>query len=444
MGDIRLVTEIPGPKSRALLERRARAVTSALGRATDVVIDRAEGALVHDVDGNTFIDLVGGIGMLAVGHSPERVVDAITAQAKKLVHACALVATDEPYVRLAELLNEIVPGDFEKKTLLGCSGAEAVENAVKLARAYTKRPGVICFEGAYHGRTLLTMTLTSKYDLFKRGFGPFAPDVYRLAAPNVYRRPAALTEEQYVDECIATLERGLVAQVDPSAVAAIVFEPVQGEGGFVPMPQRFVRRIRELCDEHGIVMIADEVQSGFGRTGQLFAMQHYGVAADLVTMAKSLGAGMPICAVTGRADIMDSSHVGGVGGTYGGSPVACAAAIEAVEMIRQPAFLARARAIGDTMRETLLGWQRDVELVGDVRGLGPMMLVELVRDRAHKTPAKDETLAIVKRAGQGGVMAMRAGLYSNCIRLMPPLVITDAQLEEGLAVLGDAVRTVAA
>ena len=285
MGAIHLKTAIPGPRAQAMIARRTQAVAAGLGRATDVVAERASGALVHDVDGNTFIDLVGGIGMLAVGHSPPSVVRAITEQAERFVHLCALVGTYEPYVRLCELLNEVTPGDFPKKTLLANSGAESVENAVNLARRYTGRPVVICFEGGYHGRTLLTLSLTSKYGLFKKGFGPFAPEIVRLPMPNLYRKPAALTDDEYLDFSIRQLEQALVSQVDPSAVAAILVETVQGEGGFLPVPPRFLRRIRELCTEHGMLMISDEVQCGFGRTGKLFAIEHYGLAPDLIVTA---------------------------------------------------------------------------------------------------------------------------------------------------------------
>ena len=437
--NIQRVTEIPGPKSRAILERRANAIAKGLGKSTDVVVDRAEGALVHDVDGNTLIDLAGGIGMTAAGHCPPSVVAAIEAQAQRLLHPCMLVATYEPYVALCELLNEVTPGDFPKKTLLANSGAEAVENAVKIARAFTKRSGILCFEGGYHGRTLLTLSLTSKYGLFKQGFGPFAPEIYRIAAPEPFRRPSGMSEEDYVDGCIRVLERALIAQIDPASLAAIIIEPVQGEAGFIPMPARFLQRIRELCTQHGIVMIADEVQTGFGRTGALFACEHTGVVPDLITTAKALGAGMPISATTGRADIMDAPHLGGVGGTYGGSPVACAAAIAAIEMIRQPAFLAHARRLGDVMREELERMRG--KLVGDIRGLGPMMLIELVSD-AQKTPATAHAMAIIKRAVSNGVLLIRAGLYSNCVRLMPPLVITEEQLREGLGVLGEALAHV--
>ena len=442
-GYIRIDTDVPGPRARDLLARRAAAAPAGLGRATDVVVERADGGLIFDVDGNTFIDLAGGLGMLAVGHSPAPVVRAIEEQARKYVHPCALVTTYEPYVRLAELLNEIAPGASAKKTILASSGAEAVENAVKLSRKYTGRPAIVCFEGAFHGRTLLTLSLTSKYGLFKNGFGPFAPEIVRLPVPDVFRTPPGVTADESVDAGIRQLEHALVAQVDPGAVAAIIIEPVQGEAGFVPVPPRFLRRIRELCTEHGIVMIADEVQCGMGRTGRLFAVEHYGVVPDLVTTAKSLGAGMPIAAVTGNAEIMDAAHLGGVGSTYGGSPVACAAAIEAVTMIRRPEFLAHARQLGDVMRDVMDGWKAKFPIVGDVRGLGPMMLAEFVRDRASKEPAPPEqTLEIVRESVARGVVVMRAGLYSNCVRLLPPLVIPEDMLREGLVAVGRAIEVV--
>ena len=433
MAYIRLNTEIPGPRAREVLARRAAAAPAGLGRATDVVVERAEGGLIFDVDGNTLIDFAGGIGMLAVGHSHPAVVKAVQDQAAKYIHPCALVATYEPYVRLAELLNELTPGAFKKKTILTNSGAEAVEDAIKIARKYTGRPAIICFEGAYHGRTLLTLSLTSKYGLFKAGFGPFAPEIVRLPMPDLYRRPTALTVDEYVNFAIRQFEKALVAQVDPNAVAAMIIEPVQGEGGFVPVPPRFLQRIRELCSEHGIVMIADEVQCGMGRTGRIFAVEHHGVVPDLIAMAKSLGAGMPISAVTGRAEIMDAAHVGGVGSTYGGSPVACAAAIEAIGIIRQPAFLAHAQQLGDVMREVMTGWTAKFPMVGEVRGLGPMMLAELVRDRQSKEPLPaGQTLDILREAVTRGVVLIRAGLYSNCIRLLPPLIISEEMLREGL------------
>ncbi len=439
----RLTTPVPGPRAKALLDRRAAALPSGLGRATDVVVERAHGALIVDVDGNTFIDMASGIGVTGVGNAPAEVVDAVTTQTAKFLHTCSLVTTYEPMVRLAEVLNELTPGTFPKKTIFANSGAEAVENAVKFARKATGRPAVICFEGGYHGRTLLTLTLTSKYGLFKSGFGPFAPDIVRLPIPYLYRTPAGMTEEQYVDFGIRQLEQAFVAQVDPSAVAAVIIEPVQGEAGFIPVPPRFLQRIRELCTQHGIVMIADEVQCGMGRTGKVFASEHYGLVPDLLCTAKSLGGGMPIGAVTGRADIMDSAHPGGVGGTYGGNPVACASALAAVDLIRQPAFLAHATRLGDVMREVMTDWQRAYPIVGDVRGLGPMMLVEFVKDQESRTPlAPEDTLAIVKGTVARGVVLMRAGLYSNGVRLLPPLTMPEDMLREALDALGQSVAVV--
>ncbi|HEY7289217.1 MAG TPA: aminotransferase class III-fold pyridoxal phosphate-dependent enzyme [Vicinamibacterales bacterium] len=443
MSYIRLNGDVPGPRARNLLARRAAATPAGLGRATDVVVERADGGLVFDVDGNTFIDFAGGIGMLAVGHCHPAVVTAIQRQAATYVHPSALVTTYEPYVRLAEMLNELTPGSFRKKTIFANSGAEGVENAVKLARKYTGRAAVVCFEGGYHGRTLLTLSLTSKYGLFKSGFGPFAPEIVRLPVPDLYRRPPQLSEAEYLDLTVRQLRHAFVAQVDPKAVAAVIIEPVQGEAGFVPVPALFLRSIRELCTEHGIVMIADEVQCGMGRTGRLFAIEHADVVPDLVVTAKSLGAGMPIAAVTGLADVMDSAQVGGVGGTYGGSPVACAAAIEAVNLIRQPEFLAHARRLGEIMREDMEKWQAAFPIVGDVRGLGPMMLAEFVRDRESKQPAAPEqTLQVVREVVAGGVIAMRAGMYSNCVRLLPPLVMPEDMLREGLAVIKRAIEVV--
>ena len=445
MSYIRLQTEIPGPRAQALLARRQAAVPAGLGKATDVVVERAEGALVFDVDGNTLIDLAGGIGMLAVGHAPAPVVDAIERQARKFIHVCALVASYEPYVALAELLNEITPGTFAKKTILANSGAEGVENAVKLARRYTGRPAIVCFEGGYHGRTLLTLSLTSKYGLFKKGFGPFAPEIVRLPLPQLYRTPKGMTEEEYLDFAIRQFDTAMVSQVDPSAVAAMIIEPVQGEAGFIPVPPRFLARIREICDAHGIVMIADEVQCGMGRTARMFAIEHSGVVPDLVVSAKSLGAGMPIAAVTGRAEIMDAAHLGGIGGTYGGSPLACAAALEAVRMIREPAFLAHAGRLGDVMREIMHDWKTRWPLVGDVRGLGPMMLVEFVRDRDTKEPASpDDTLQVVRQAVASGTIVMRAGMYSNCVRFLPPLNMPEDMLREALGAVGRAIESVQA
>lgn len=438
MGTIELKTEIPGPKSLAMAARREVATAKGAAKLTQVAIDHASGSAVVDVDGNTLLDFAGGIGVLAVGHCPPTVVNALKEQAEKLIHLCAIVGTYEPFVEFAEMLNEIAPGDFAKKSVIVNSGAEAVEAAVKIARSYTGRQAVIVFEGAYHGRTNMTLAMTSKYALFKKGFGPFAPEIYRLPFPNVYRRPAGLSEEEFVEYSVSQLENAMIAQVDPSMVAAIVIEPVQGEGGFIPTPPRFMQRIRELCDEHGIVMVADEIQCGMGRTGKMFAIEHYGVVPDLVTIAKSVAAGMPVAAVTGRAEIVDAPHPGGLGGTYSGNPLACVAGIEAIKMIREPAFLNRAWETGKRMRGHMEAIQSESRLVGDVRGLGAMLAMELVHDRETKAPANLETTQVNMETLKRGVITIRAGLYSNCVRFLPPLNITDAEIDEGMGVVREA------
>jgi 4-aminobutyrate aminotransferase/(S)-3-amino-2-methylpropionate transaminase len=339
----------------------------------------------------------------------------------------------------------VAPGDFAKKTLFMSTGAEAVETAVHICRAYTKRPGVVVFEGGYHGRTNLTMAMTSKFNLFKKGFGPFSPEIYRFPFPNTYRRPAGMSEEAFVDWHIDNLAHCFTAIVDPSHVAAIVVEPVQGEGGFIPAPASWLRRLRELATEHGIVLVADEIQSGMGRTGRLWAIEHAGVVPDMVTTAKSLGAGMPISAVVGRAEIMDAPHPGGLGGTYSANPLACVAAIEAIDTITTPEFLARSTELGNRLR-TRLDRIRAANpgLVGDVRGLGSMLAMELVKDPETKEPWVEATAAVTAATLRRGVITIRAGLYSNCVRFLPPLVITDAQLDEAMDVVAESVAEVAA
>jgi 4-aminobutyrate aminotransferase/(S)-3-amino-2-methylpropionate transaminase len=440
---IQLRTAIPGPRSLALNERRAAAVSRGLAQASPIAVRRARGALVEDVDGNVLIDLAGGIGVLAVGHTAPEVVEAVRAQAGELVHMCPIVANYEAYVELAEELNRITPGAFAKKTILASGGAEAVENAVKLSRAFTGRAGIMVFEGAYHGRTNLTMAMTSKYALFKKGFGPFAPEVYRLPAPNPYRPPGGLSVEAGLAGACDNLDHALIAHVDGSGLAAVVIEPVLGEGGFIPVPAPFLAKIREVCDRTGAVMVVDEVQSGFGRTGRLFAIEHSGVVPDLVVSAKSLGGGMPISAVTGRAEILDAPHVGGVGSTYGGNPVACRAALAAIGLLRRPSMLAEAARVEAAVRRIFDALAREVPAIGDVRGLGAMMAVEFVKDRATKEPWPEIVLEAVRRAAARGVVIIRAGLYSNCLRFLPPLDIPDDVLEEGLLAVAAAVREAA-
>ncbi|HRH59381.1 MAG TPA: aspartate aminotransferase family protein [Chitinophagaceae bacterium] len=439
MSTINLITSIPGPKSLAMLERRKNALPAGLAKSTEVAVAKAEGGIVWDVDGNTLLDFAGGIGMINVGHRNEKVVNAVKEQLDKYIHTCSLVTTFEPYIELAEMLNRFAPGEFAKKTLLCNSGTEAVENAVMLARYFTKRPGIICFEGAYHGRSLLTLSLTSKYGLFKKGFGSFAGDIYRIHAPNMYRVPDGMSDEQYLDWCIKNLENSLITQVDPEACAAIIIEPVIGEGGFIQIPAPFMQKIRELCTKHGIVMIADEIQAGSGRTGKLFAIEHTGVAADIMCVAKSMGAGFPISAVVGKAEIMDCTHLGGVGGTYGGSPVAAVAAIETLKILSSPEFLQRATHVGELIQQRMNKWKEQYKLVGDVRGPGAMKLVEFVKDKTTKEPFMDLAMEVLKDAVSKGLLLIRAGLYSNCIRLLPPIVMPDEQLQEGLDVLEAAV-----
>lgn len=437
---ISLKTAIPGPNSIAIINRRKNAMPAGLAKSTEVAIAHAEGGVVTDVDGNVLLDFAGGIGMMNIGHSNKQVVDAMKAQLDKYTHICSLVATPEPYVELAELLNALTPGNFPKKTLLANSGSEAVENAVNITRYYTKRSAVICFEGGYHGRTLLTLSLTSKYALFKKGFGPYVSDIIRLPAPNMYRKPKEFSDEAYVNYCIQQFETAMIAQIDPDSVAAIIIEPVQGEGGFIPMPKAFLQKLRNVADAHGIVLIFDEIQCGASRTGKLFACEHFDVVPDIICMAKSIGAGMPISAITGKAEIIDAPHLGGVGGTYGGNPLACVAAIEAMKILSSASFLQRVNEVGNLIASTTAQWKQKYNYIGDTRGLGAMQLIEFVKDRNTKEPDVEIAMEIIKEAVSNGIILIRAGLYSNCIRLLPPVVMTDEQLSEGLQVLENAIR----
>jgi len=417
------------------------------GKATPIAVHRAHGALVEDMDGNILLDFAGGIGVLNVGHTPEEVVAAICQQAGALIHVCGLVATTEPHVQLAETLNRIAPIGGPKKAMIASTGAEAVEQAIQIARAATGRPAVIAFEGAYHGRTLLTQTLTSKYALFKKGFGPFVPEVYRAQFPYLYRTAigAGLSEDQKTALVWEAFERLLVAHIMPEHVAAVIIEPVQGEGGFIPAPAAFMHRLREVCARHGILLIADEVQSGFARTGRMFAIEHYGIEPDIVVMAKSMGGGMPIAATVGRAEVMDKVHLGGLGGTYSGNPVACAAALRAIEIIEREDLCARAIQLGQAARARLERMQARFEAIGDVRGLGAMLAIEFVEDRETRRPiAPEKTVALVQDIARNGVLSIRCGLYSNGLRFLFPLVIGEAELHEGLDVVEESIGRVLA
>ena len=428
---IRIKTEVPGPESRRLLEREARSVAAPLHAHLPIFAAAAENATITDVDGNVFVDFAGGVGVVNAGHAHPRVVDAIVDQAQRFVHTDYTVVPYETYVELAERLCALVPIAAETRAAFFNAGTEAVENAVKLARLHTGRPAVIAFEGGFHGRTLLSLTMTSKFHPYKVGMGPFAPEVYRAPYPNPYRGPDAT-------EALARLQQVLETHVAPEHVAAIVFEPQQGEGGFVPAPRAYVEGLRAICDRHGIVLVADEVQTGFGRTGRMFAMEHFGVEPDLVTVAKSIAAGLPLSGVIGRAEIMDGAHAGAIGGTYIGNPVAQAAALAVLDVFEDENLVARANVVGDRIRERMLAWQERWPAIGDVRGLGAMLAVELVLDPVTKEPAPQLARNVIDAALERGVILLKAGVHGNCIRTLCPLTIEDAVLDEALAAWEDA------
>lgn len=431
---IRLKTALPGPRSLALAARRAEAVPRGVGHSTPVYASSARGALLTDVDGNVLIDFAGGIGTLNVGHANPEVVRAAGAQLERFTHTCFSVAPYEGYVALAEKLNALAPGRRPKKTLLANSGAEALENAVKIARHATGREAVVVFEHAFHGRTLLAMTMTSKVRPYKYGFGPFAPEVYRLPFPYEYRGGAPATGA-------AALEDFFKTQVAAERVACVVIELVLGEGGFVVAPREYVDALARLCRAHGILLVVDEVQTGFGRTGKMFACEHYDLEPDIVTLAKSLAGGLPLSAVTGRADVMDSAQVGGLGGTYTGNPVACAAALAAIEFLERHRLPERAAEIGRVVEARFRRFLERFPFVGDARGLGAMRALELVKDRATKAPDKDRTDRVIRKAYESGLLLVGAGTHGNVIRTLMPLVITDDELAEGLDVLEHALET---
>jgi len=430
---IHLETAVPGPRSRAILERKARVIADPLAISIPIVIAEARGATITDVDGNTFIDFTGGVGCLNVGHSHPRVVEAAQAQLEKFAHTDFTIVPYEVYVELAERLIGIAPVRKPPKAAFFNAGTEAVENAVKFARAYTKRPAVIAFEGGFHGRTMLAMTMTSKTHPYKAGLGPFAPEVYRVPFAQDYRGPSAA-------EALAALERAFTTQVAAEHVAAIVIEPVQGEGGFLAAPQEFLEGVRRICDEHGIVMVVDEVQTGFGRTGRFFALEHYGIEADLMTVAKSIAAGLPLSGVIGKAEIMDAPDESAIGGTYVGNPVAQAAALAVLDIFEEEGVVERAAQMGETIRQRMLSWQERFDTIGDVRGLGAMLAIELVQDRETKEPAAELATTVVEAAAERGLLLLKAGIYSNCIRVLSPLLISDVELDEALAVWEDALE----
>jgi len=439
MATIQIRTAIPGPRSQQLMQRRRNAVPRGVYHATPVFAAKAEGALVEDVDGNVFIDLAGGIGCVNVGHRAEPVVAAIKEQASRYLHTCFSVSPYEGFVELAERLNALTPGNFPKKTLLVNTGAEAVENAVKIARAYTKRPAVICFQDAFHGRSLLALSLTSKVRPYKVGFDPFPSDIYRIPYAYCYRCPLGLEYPSCEVACAKHLEHVFKNVVAPESVAAVIVEPVLGEGGFITPPPEYFKILAEICRKHNIVFIADEVQTGICRTGSLFAIEQYGVDPDILITAKSLGGGLPIGAVTGRAEIMDAPVVGGLGGTFIGNPVSCAAALAVIDMLESVDLNARAKQLERIFLERASEWREHMPIVGAIHGLGAMRSLELVRDHKTKEPATAETNNIVRYCYEHGVLTISAGTSGNIIRILMPLVITDEQFTEALSVLEAAI-----
>jgi 4-aminobutyrate aminotransferase / (S)-3-amino-2-methylpropionate transaminase / 5-aminovalerate transaminase len=428
---IELKTAIPGPRSREILDRKDRVVADPLSVFLPVVIDHGEGAMLTDVDGNTFIDFTGGVGCLNVGHANPRVVEAVQEQAAKFMHTDFTIVPYEMYVTLAERLIESAPISGPAKAAFFNAGTEAIENAIKFARAYTKRSAVIAFEGGFHGRTLLALSLTSKTHPYKAGLGPFAPEIYRVPFAQDYRGPS-------VQEALAALERALVTQIAAESVAAIVIEPVQGEGGFVVAPPAFLEGVRRICDDNGIVLVVDEVQTGFGRTGKMWGIEHYAVEPDLMCMAKSMAAGLPLSGVLGRAAIMDAPGDSAIGGTYVGNPVAQAAALAVLDVFEDERLAERAAHLGETIRGRMQAWQERWDAIGDVRGLGAMLAIELVHDRVTKDPAPELASAVVEAAAERGLLLLKSGIYSNCIRVLLPLVISEAELDEALGVWEDA------
>src|SRR5438034_6453596 len=402
---IELRTEVPGPRSKEILERKERVVAEPLSVFLPVVVAEAHGATLTDVDGNTFLDFTGGVGCLNVGHSNPQVVAAAQEQMALFSHTDFTIVPYEVYVTLAERLCDLAPVRKPAKAAFFNAGAEAIENAIKFARSSTGRPAVVAFEGGFHGRTLLALSLTSKTHPYKAGLGPFSPEVYRVPFPNGYRGPSA-------DEALEVLERALVTQVAAETVAAIVIEPIQGEGGFVVAPQEFLQGVRRICDEHGIVLVVDEVQTGFGRTGRMWGIEHSGVEPDLVTLAKSIAAGLPLSAVVGSAEIMDAPGDSAIGGTYVGNPVAQAAALAVLDVFEEEGLSARAEAIGDTIRSRMLAWQDRWDAIGDVRGLGAMLAIELVEDRGSKEPAAEVASRVVEEAAARGLLLLKSGIYS--------------------------------
>lgn len=428
---------MPASQSRTqeLISLREQNIPRGINTAHPIVAARAEGARLWDVEGKEYIDFIGGIGVLNVGHNHPRVVEAIRAQLDKVTHTSFQVAMYEPYIRLAERLNHIMPGDDPKKTVFFTTGAEAVENAVKIARSATNRPAIVSFGSSFHGRTLLGVSLTGKSRPYKQNFGPFAPEIYHTPFPYTYRGWSTQRALEALNDLFET-------QIAPNQIAAIIIEPVQGEGGFVPAPVEFLQALRRLTQQHGIMLIDDEIQTGFGRTGKMYAIEHSGVEPDLITFAKSVAGGVPLSGVSGRAEVMDAPEPGGLGGTYGGNPLACAAGLAVLDVFEQDNLLERGQVLGTRLMNAFCEFQQRYPQIGDVRGIGPMLGMEFVEDRDSQTPAVEAVKQIVDAAREGGLLLLKAGLYSNVIRVLVPLVATERDIDESLDILDGALASV--
>lgn len=437
-------TNLPGPKAEKLLKRRRDIVPHAVSYGVPTFVESADGALLHDVDGNRFIDFAGAIGTINIGHCNEKVVQALHDQLDRYIHTGFNVMMYDPYIELAERLAQLAPGSFEKKVMFLNSGAEAVENAVKMARKYTGRQAIVSFSGGFHGRTLMAMSLTGKIKPYKYEYGPFAPEVYRAPFPYTYRRPDSMSEKEYTSFLLQQVEEFFIREIDPSLVAAVIMEPVQGESGFIIPDQAFVEGIYDLCKTHGMLFIADEIQTGFGRTGKYFGIEHYGIEPDLLTISKSMAAGVPMSGVIGRKEVMDAARSGELGGTYCGSPLGCRAGLAVLEVMEEEQLNDRAVEIGQRVKERFKKMYDRFEVIGDIRGLGAMCAMEFVTDRETKRPHQTMSDAVLQEAHRRGLIALKAGIYNNVIRLLMPLVITDEQLEEGLNILETSIQTVIA
>jgi len=429
-------------RNEQLMELRTQHVPAGVALLSPAFIAQAQGAIMTDVDGRELIDFAGGIGVNNVGHCHPKVVAAIQEQAAKFIHTCFHVAPYQGYIDLAARLNELAPGDFPKQTMLANSGAEAVENAVKIARYATKRPAVISMENGFHGRTLMTMALTSKVKPYKLGFGPFAPETYRIPSAYCYRCPYGSSYPACGCACAEKLEDFFTGFVAAEQTAAVIVEPIQGEGGFITPPPEYFEKLQKICHKHGILLIIDEIQTGMGRTGKLFAIDHWGITPDLITTAKSLGGGMPLSAVTGRAEIMNAPHPGGLGGTYGGNPLSCAAALAVLKIFLEDGLLEKSVQLGEKLQGRFSAMQQNYEMIGEVRGKGPMLALELVRDRQTKEPAGAEAKKLVKLCYDKGLVILNCGALGNVVRFLMPLVITDEQLERGLGILEESLQEV--